>query len=790
MELNMYNPIDMLDTSTYHWKLKKDLGDGLIIEEFAFYLLHMGDIDKLADDNKFLIDMVGRLENLQPKIRSNKNESKTMLKFELFDGRVYVTLFDEFGDKVGKELEKLENEDIYIIIACAKAGRYDAKPNLTNYPATRVYINPKHYSVEELKIKMGNMSSIDIGTPEKETPKVLLTVKEIKELKSDFKDAKVNCEVTVKKIDDETAWYYAKCTNCEKELFPENGRFYCSSCNRIIPHPDKMFRVCMICSDRTGSIAIVFPDEEVTRIIGKTVFDIQVECLEEDEMEQFLDILKQLKNQQYTITIEIQEQNIKKGSIVYEATEITEPIDCRGSVDPGKNQAMKMEKETIQNDRMEETPQTENSTNMKLRDRKNIHPVPYDTNEDVLLRQLKNIKKEKADQIYEISLCKVKKNLCSYTHKHKFKLASNKYEKIANLKPGRYDYKIKVRVIRLWRVFTRRGEELKCFNVMLIDSKKTRIHAFIPTTCAEQNEKKLKIGYVCNITNFTVQPYKPEEKFRCLRNDKQLIFSKDTIIEQIDDKSLQIPQDDFDFYDHSELMALTKQTTYLADVVGIIKTKFKEVNKVQNRLGKDQCQAKFTITDGKLKKPEFLKQIFAKPGKKITDLITIEDVKKLSKEVIQRQVLTHVKVDSVEQTKMWYSNYCTCQEKTGKVDEYWCCTHCKKIVPHPLKKFKIIVIASDETGKMKVVLGDQQVRMLTGTRARQLLDKLADSFFKFSTSPRSTPSPFSIFTVHTAYSTIPYNKKQGPYIDHSEKSVDIVSSVETLAAAAATLERT
>ncbi|KAK1402868.1 hypothetical protein POM88_002473 [Heracleum sosnowskyi] len=278
----------------------------------------MGDIGKLADDNKFLIDMVGRLENLQPKIRSNKNESKTMLKFELFDGRyrVYATLFDEFGDKVGKKLEKLENEDIYIIIACARASRYDAKPNLTNYPATRVYINPKHYSVEELKIKMGNMSSIDIGTPEKETPKVLLTVKEIKELKSDFKEAKVNCEVTVKKIDDKTTWYYAKCTNCEKELFPENGRFYCSSCNMIIPHPDKMFRVCTLCSDRTGSIVIVFPDEEVTRIIGKTVFDIQAECLEEDEMEQFPDILKQLKNQQYTITIEIQEQNIKKGSKV------------------------------------------------------------------------------------------------------------------------------------------------------------------------------------------------------------------------------------------------------------------------------------------------------------------------------------------------------------------------------------------------------------------------------------------------------------------------------------------
>ncbi|KAK1405180.1 hypothetical protein POM88_004785 [Heracleum sosnowskyi] len=312
-------------------------------------------------------------------------------------------------------------------------------------------------------------------------------------------------------------------------------------------------------------------------------------------------------------------------------------------------------------------------------------------------------------------------------------MSTNRYENISNLKTGRYDYKIKVRVIRFWKVITRTGEELKCFNVMLLDNKKTRIHAFIPTACADQHERKLRVGKVYNITNFTVQQYRAEEKYRCLRNDKQLIFSKDTKIEDTEDKANQIQQDAFDFYDHSELMALTKQTTYLADVVGIIKSNFKGINKLHNRLGKDQCQAKFTITDGKsnikvtfwdryaelfaktmsetvetpliiiiatckvglwndevdisnvratkfylnynhhsvlhmrkmLKDEEFSKKIFEKTEWKMAELRKIGDIKNLGKEAIETQVLTHLRIQTVEETEMWYSNYCTtCKNKT------------------------------------------------------------------------------------------------------------------------------
>lgn len=62
-----------------------------------------------------------------------------------------------------------------------------------------------------------------------------------------------------------------------------------------------------------------------------------------------------------------------------------------------------------------------------------------------------------------------------------------------------------------------------------------------------------------------MKEYKLEDKFRCLRNDVQLIFSNETQIKAIDeDDGTSIENNAFDFYEHSELNELTKQITYSA----------------------------------------------------------------------------------------------------------------------------------------------------------------------------------------------------------------------------------
>lgn len=90
-----------------------------------------------------------------------------------------------------------------------------------------------------------------------------------------------------------------------------------------------------------------------------------------------------------------------------------------------------------------------------------------------------------------------------------------------------------------------------------------RIHAFIPTSRAEELAQVLKLGKNYKIRNFTVQFYKPTDKFRCLRNDRQIVFTKDTTVQEIAEDEVNIPLNYFDFYDHSQLEELSKQTTYL-----------------------------------------------------------------------------------------------------------------------------------------------------------------------------------------------------------------------------------
>ena len=91
-----------------------------------------------------------------------------------------------------------------------------------------------------------------------------------------------------------------------------------------------------------------------------------------------------------------------------------------------------------------------------------------------------------------------------------------------------------------------------------------RIHAFVPTKCAEEFQYQLYLDRVFSIQNFDVQQYKQSDKFRFLRKDTQLVLNTETKIQELPDDGVTIPMDGFDFYDLTQLEDLTKQTTYLS----------------------------------------------------------------------------------------------------------------------------------------------------------------------------------------------------------------------------------
>ncbi|XP_074356644.1 uncharacterized protein LOC141696398 [Apium graveolens] len=304
-------------------------------------------------------------------------------------------------------------------------------------------------------------------------------------------------------------------------------------------------------------------------------------------------------------------------------------------------------------------------------------------------------------------------------------MSATNYDSVQALGTCSYNYKIRVRVIRLWRGATRTGEEFKNFNVILLDSKIYRIHAFIPTSRAEELAQVLKLGKNYKIRNFTVQLYKPTDKFRCLRNDRQIVFTKDTYVQEIAEDEVNIPLDYFDFYGHNQLEELSNQKTYLTDVIGIVK-KHDKFRDLENRHGQKQKQSKLVYVNN-------CNQIFlGRSNVNITfcDAFGIK-FENAMKEAVEtpNKVLTHMRIKAVDDTTNWCYSACTgCRKEIKQENSVHVSEACNTLVPCPEIKYRISVLAEDNTDDVHIILGDKEVRTLIMKKARNLFKEVNKKF--------------------------------------------------------------
>ncbi|KAK1356258.1 hypothetical protein POM88_049514 [Heracleum sosnowskyi] len=88
--------------------------------------------------------------------------------------------------------------------------------------------------------------------------------------------------------------------------------------------------------------------------------------------------------------------------------------------------------------------------------------------------------------------------------------------------------------------------------------------------------------------------------------------------------------------------------------------------------------------------------------RKLVQLCTLDELKKLGTDFIQEEVICKAILKAVKNTNDWNVSVCTsCYTTTeNKDDNYWC-PNCKRIFPSPLKRFNISAIISDDTGKWR-----------------------------------------------------------------------------------------
>ncbi|KAL8117796.1 hypothetical protein AgCh_015631 [Apium graveolens] len=217
-----------------------------------------------------------------------------------------------------------------------------------------------------------------------------IKVNELIKLNESFVLKKVIFQVTVKKFDEKMNWYTLFCLKCEKDLKLVDEVYSC--CGRSVPYPD--------ISDATGCVPIVWPDDEVTRILGRTVYEVDADHTKVKGLKVIPDILRTLEKKKYNITIDLTDKNLKEGSKVFCATYISEPVEITDNYSPSQKQPVELQQTVLTNVTDKQgpsnnfSPPTMVSMN-RTRPRLNVEPLQYNQDHQDKQPNFKNIKIEK-----------------------------------------------------------------------------------------------------------------------------------------------------------------------------------------------------------------------------------------------------------------------------------------------------------------------------------------------------------------------------------------------------------
>ncbi|KAK1374262.1 hypothetical protein POM88_030455 [Heracleum sosnowskyi] len=174
-----------------------------------------------------------------------------------------------------------------------------------------------------------------------------------------------------------------------------------------------------------------------------------------------------------------------------------------------------------------------------------------------------------------------------------------RFDSLRALNNSKFDWKIKARVIRIWDSYNvKEDNKFKGRNLLLLDDKHCRIHAFIWPNNVQHFGDKFVEGKVYIIKNFEVKKYF-EGSIRCIRNDKQIWLSRRTDVTVVNKPEKMIRENEFSFFDIGEIKGLSvKNDQYqLLDLIGEVK-KLEPLDNFVNRKNKEQYSLRFELSDG------------------------------------------------------------------------------------------------------------------------------------------------------------------------------------------------
>ncbi|XP_074351789.1 uncharacterized protein LOC141690933 [Apium graveolens] len=90
--------------------------------------------------------------------------------------------------------------------------------------------------------------------------------------------------------------------------------------------------------------------------------------------------------------------------------------------------------------------------------------------------------------------------------------------------------------------------------------------------------------------------------------------------------------------------------------------------------------------------------------------------------ITQKTFMCSVKISAVEESEnWWYLSYIKCEEDAYKYEGRYKCSKCSYIMPVPMKRYKIVVLAGDSNEAFNFVLMDKPVKRMVGQTATKMI---------------------------------------------------------------------
>ncbi|XP_074327936.1 uncharacterized protein LOC141665849 [Apium graveolens] len=293
---------------------------------------------------------------------------------------------------------------------------------------------------------------------------------------------------------------------------------------------------------------------------------------------------------------------------------------------------------------------------------------------------------------------------------------------IEDLDQSSTNWKIKARVTRMWTSVSSENGSVKGYNVILLDDDNNHVHAFAYPNIWNGFKTPVIEGGVYVFDQFSVKDavgnLKPVQADICIR------FSQHTTVTAVEDDGM-IPAYKFKFLDLGDLFAEAskyqphQQSEFAIDTVqiGTLPSSKLYLNLDDESVTDMRMRLK---EEGYLSKREkYLKAAKSEFVQTFMERMTLKDLnEKLTYDDLKKRIYTTfsvVKVD--EDVAWWFYSYNKCQQEVEWLDMRFRCNNCPRIIPVAPKRFRIMVLAEDDTFSCNVMLMDRAVRRIVGTSA-------------------------------------------------------------------------